>query len=94
LVSENISYRAVFSEIAKTFGKKEPYIKISKFLSGIAWRVVVVLSSLTGNEPLLTKHTSKSIHRVSKFSNAKIKSSIGIVFNPISTVIERVCANF
>lgn len=93
LVSENKSYRAIFSEIAKAFGKKEPYIKISKFLSEIAWRVVAVLS-LTGNEPLLTKHTSKSIHRKSEFSNAKIKSSIGMVFNPISSVIERVCANF
>jgi dihydroflavonol-4-reductase len=94
LVSENLSYRAVFSEIAKSFGKKEPNIKISKFLSEISWRVVAVLSGLKGNEPLLTKHTSKSIHRVSEFSNAKIKSSIGLVFNPISSVIERVCANF
>jgi len=94
LVSENRSYKSVFSEISKRFGKKEPSIKVSELMTGIGWRVASVMSFLTGNEPLLTKHSSKSIHRNSEFSNEKIKKELDFEFNPVSDTIKRVCNSF
>lgn len=94
LVSENRSYQSVFSEIAETFGKKVPSVKVSELMSGIGWRVASLFSFFTGNEPMLTKHSSKSIHRKSEFSNAKIKKELGLEFNPTSNTIRRVCKNY
>lgn len=94
VVSENKSYRTIFSEIASAFGKKEPYIKISRSLSEIAWRIAAILSRITGSEPLLTRHASKSIHKKSHFLNTKILSVTGLEFNSINSVIKRVCSNF
>lgn len=94
LVSENRSYRDIFSQIALTFGKKEPMIKVSKFLSELAWRIAAIYSFISRKDPLLTKHSSKSIHKRAEFSNAKIVESTGIKFKPIDSVVERICLNY
>jgi dihydroflavonol-4-reductase len=94
LVSENRSYKSVFSEISRRYGKKEPFIRVSEFMTEIGWRVALIISFFTGSEPMLTKHSSKSIHRNSEFSSHKIKKELNFEFNPISNIIKRVCNNY
>lgn len=92
LISENRSYKSIFTEIATALGVKVPSIKVTKGMSEIAWRVAVVLSKFTQKEPILTKHSSKSAHNKYQFSNAKIRKDLEVEFESISNTIKRICA--
>ena len=94
LISENRSFKSIFSEIAVVFGVKTPSIKVTKLMSSIGWRVATLISGLTGKEPILTKHSAISIHNKHTISNTKIKNEIGIQFNSINETIARVCKSF
>lgn len=94
LVSENKSFKSVFSEIATSFGVKAPSVKVTKLMSEIGWRVATIFSKLTGKEPILTKHSANSIHNKYNISNIKIKNEIAIQFKPINETIARVCREF
>ncbi|GGK39998.1 MULTISPECIES: NAD-dependent epimerase/dehydratase family protein [Flavobacteriaceae] len=91
LVAENKSYREIFNEIALKFNKKKPAIKITTFMSEIGWRFEKIKSYLTNKPPLLTKHSSKSIHQKRYFSSEKIKNTLDFKFEPISKSIHTIC---
>lgn len=91
LVSENESFKKVFSEIAENFHKKSPSIKVSKFMSAIGWRFEKMKSLFTGKSPILSKHTSETIHTTRNYSSEKIKKALDFEFQPISRVIAEVC---
>ncbi|AOW21032.1 SDR family oxidoreductase [Urechidicola croceus] len=94
LISENKSYEEVFNHISDQFDKKKPSVKVSKLMSEIIWRISKVPSFIFGIEPILTKHSAKSIHNKYYFSNEKIKKAIGIKFEPLSETIKDVCRDF
>ena len=91
LVSENISFREVFSSIAKGFDKKTPTIKISKLVTSIAWRLDFVLSKLTRKTQQLTKEASKSLHGKTYYSSDKLLASTKFKFESMADVIKNVC---
>ena len=94
LVSENISYREIFNAIALKFKKKKPTIKVTKLMSEIGWRLETIKSFLINKPPLLTKHSSKSIHQKRYFSSEKIKKTLDFKFEPISKSIDNICKLF
>jgi nucleoside-diphosphate-sugar epimerase len=91
LVSENVSFKSVFSQIALNFDTQEPSIKVSKLLSEIGWRLDKIKSALTNKPPILTKHSAKSIHNNYNFSSKKIKEVLNFKFEPIASSIKNVC---
>ena len=91
LVSENISYREIFNAIALKFKKKKPTIKVTKLMSEIGWRLETIKSFLINKPPLLTKHSSKSIHQKRYFSSEKIEKTLDFKFEPISKSIASIC---
>jgi nucleoside-diphosphate-sugar epimerase len=91
LVAENKSYQEIFDEIALKFNKKKPTIKVTKLMSEIGWRLEKVKSLLTNKPPLLTKHSSKSIHQKRYFSSEKIEKMLDFKFEPISKSINNTC---
>lgn len=92
LSSENLSFREIFSSIAKCFGKKPPNRRVNKFLAEIVWRLEKVKAILSGKRPLLTKETAKSSLGKVYFDNSKILKALpGFTFTPIHETIERTC---
>ena len=91
LVSENVSFKEVFFQIADGFGKKRPSIKVTTFMSEIGWRLEKIKSRLTGKQPILTKQSSKSIHNKYYYSSEKIKKTLNFKFESISKTIKNVC---
>jgi dihydroflavonol-4-reductase len=75
LNAENASFRTFFDLIHQGFNKKLPFIKAGKFLSGMAWRGELLRSFISGSAPLITRETARSAHRVSRFSNEKIRNT-------------------
>ncbi len=91
LVSENVSFKEVFFQIAENFDKKLPSIKVSKLMSAIGWRIEKIITTLTGKQPMLTKQSSKSIHNKQYYSSEKIIKALNYKFEPILETIKSVC---
>lgn len=92
LVSENNSFREIFTLIAKEFGKKSPTIRISKTLLKILRRVDAVVTFVTRKKRLITRESIKSLHESTYYSSEKITTTIEFTFEPIEEVIKEVCA--
>jgi dihydroflavonol-4-reductase len=94
LNGENLSYREIFSSIAKCFGKKPPYKKVSPFLAEIIWRAEEIKTRFTGKKHLLTKETARTAQAKVYFDNSKILKALpGFQFKKIKDTIEYTCAS-
>lgn len=91
LVAESKSFKWLFKEFALNFNVKKPYIKARKWMSAIFWRVEYVKWLFTKKEPLLTKHSAKSLYKKKYYSSDKIKKQLNFSFIPIKNSIKQVC---
>jgi nucleoside-diphosphate-sugar epimerase len=91
LVSENISFKDVFTEIAKNLEKKPPTIKVSKAITSFLSRIDAIISFITRKNRLITKDSANSLHSKTYYSSQKIKESIDFEFMPVKSVIKEVC---
>lgn len=88
----NITYKEVFSEIAKNFGKKMPYKKVTPFLAEVVWRLEKIKGNITGKDPLLTKETARTAQAKAYFDNAKLRTSLpDFEYTPFEKSIARIC---
>jgi nucleoside-diphosphate-sugar epimerase len=95
LNSENATFRRYFDVMHESFGKVKPRIKAGSFLTGFAWRAEMFRALLTGSKPLITKETSRSANRISRFSNEKIlKTFPEYQFISMEQSIKDTCALF
>lgn len=94
VVSENASFKTIFYAIADAFHKKRPSIKVTKFISGIGWRVNWLLSTFSGKTPMITKQSANSSHNSFHYSNKKIKEALKYDFIPLEETIKTVCNNY
>ena len=90
IVSENLTYHQVFDLIADGLGKKRPYIRVSKTLSEISWRLEAIRCFIMHQNPLITKETAHSSQLRWFYSNEKIKKEISIEFMPVKDSVERI----
>lgn len=93
LSGQNLSYREVFSSIARAFDKKPPHRKVTALLSAIVWRVEALKSFFTGKDPLLTKETARTARARVNFDNSKLlKTFPDFSYTPFETSVQRICA--
>lgn len=90
LVGENLSPKAFISQAAEYFGQKPPYIKARPWMGEIVWRLVALLSFITGKEPLLTKETARTGTHHFTYSCEKAKDLLGIQFRTLEETLNRV----
>jgi nucleoside-diphosphate-sugar epimerase len=94
LNAENLSYKEIFSSIAKCFGKRPPYKKVTPFLAELIWRAEEIKSRFTGTKHLLTKETVRTAQAKVYFDNSKILKTLpGFQFAKIKDTIEFTCAS-
>lgn len=92
LNGENLSYKEIFSSIAKCFGKTPPSKKVTPFLGELIWRVEEIKSRLTGKKHLLTKETARTAQAKVYFDNSKILMALPqFHFTKIKDTIEFTC---
>jgi len=94
LVSKNTSFKNIFFQIADNFNKKRPSIKVTKTLSGIAWRLEWIKSKITGKAPMITKHSASAALRNYEYSSNKIRKDLGFEFETLEITIKDVCKDF
>jgi len=86
-IAENLSFKEVFTMIAEKMKLTTPSIYASKTLIGVAWRLEKVRSLITGTVPKITSETARASHRISRYSNQKIKDAIGVEFRSVESAI-------
>lgn len=92
LSAENLSYREVFTQMAKNFGKKPPHRRVAPILASIVWRLEAVKAMFTGKEPILTKETARTAAAKVQFDNQKFKLFfLNFQYTPIHISLQRIC---
>ena len=87
--SENLSYRAVTTMIARAFDKSAPGIAVQPAILMILSRMDWFLGIFTGKRQI-TSEQARSAFNVNHYSNEKIKKAIGMAFIPIKEVVDSV----
>lgn len=87
-IGENLKFKEVFDLISDEMGVKRPSIKANQPMTSIAWRILKILSLISGKTPKITSESARSSHRNIAYSNQKIKDQIAYEFIPISASIK------
>ena len=74
LCGGNYSYRELFTVIARVVGKRPPCIRMTPWMTGLAWRLLAFVTLFTGKKPAFTKETARSSQHKSRYSSAKVLS--------------------
>lgn len=85
---ENLVFRHFFNLMADALGTKRPHIYARPWMSGIAWRLAGLKSTLTGSKPALTKETVSTSHMETHYINDKLRNRLGFTFTPIKQAVE------
>ena len=92
LNGENLSYKKIFSSIAKCFGKKPPYKKVTSFMAELIWRAEAMKAAFTGSNNILTKETARIAQAKVQFDNTKILKALPhFEFTKIEETIAHIC---
>ena len=93
IVSENLSFKDLFIQIAIALGKNKPFIMANAMLTEAAWRVNKLMSHI-GMRIVLTNETAQSSQSICRYSNDKIKKELGIDFIPVEKSIRETAILF
>lgn len=92
---ENLPFKTVLFDIAKTLGAKKPSIEVNPFIRETAWRATWFLSKLTGKQPFVTKQTARASARTFFYDNQKsLKAFPQFAYTPIQQTIQETGRQF
>lgn len=92
LNADNVSYKALFDEIARCFGKRAPYKKVTPTMASLVWRYEALKGRLTGIDPLLTRETAATAQAKVYFDNSRLKTVFpSFDYTPIPQTVQRIC---
>jgi nucleoside-diphosphate-sugar epimerase len=92
---ENWEFKKLFDAIADGFGQKHPKWQATPFLSGVAWRMEKIKSTLKNAKPLLTKETARIALSRTYWQNDKLLKALpGFSFMPLEPCITKACKNY
>jgi dihydroflavonol-4-reductase len=92
--SENVSYKEVFTQIAKQLQIDSRLVSAPDLLLDIKWRIEFVKNLVTEKEPLITKETVLFSKQNILFSNEKIVKKLSYSFKTVSETIEYCTSKF
>ena len=93
LSAVNLSYKEIFTQIAKCFNKKIPSKKVTPIIAAIVWRWEAIKSIFTGKDALITKETAKTALAKVYFDNSKFLNAFpAFQYSPVNETIKDTCA--
>ncbi len=79
----SMTFKDFLFEIADKMGRKRPFIKVGKQMSGLVWRFFRMVEVLTGKRVMITKESAKSSVRKKYYSSQKIQNRLDFQFTDI-----------
>ncbi len=90
--AENISYRDMFTMIAKAFDKKVPSKKVTPMIAALTWRLENIKSRFTGASPLLTRETAATALADVAYNNKKLLQFLPVFnYRPLQETVTDTC---
>ena len=86
-IGENSTFKNLFDTIARNLNKKEATILVNPLLIGLTWRVMWVISKLTGKKSPITKETARSAFGTTVYDASKIKKALSFEFRTIDEMV-------
>ncbi len=90
----NLNYKEIFGKISRAFDLKEPNIKASPFMLGLAWRLEAVRCFIMRKEPMITKASTRSSRKLLKYSSKKLIKTLDFKYRKIEDTIDRITRNY
>jgi nucleoside-diphosphate-sugar epimerase len=91
----NMHYREMFALIAKSFGRKPPYKKVTPVVAEIVWRLESFRNALSGRQPLVTRETARTAQATVYFDNSKLLQFFPqFRYTPVEDTVSRICHGF
>jgi len=90
LVGENLSYRTLFDNLARTFGRPSPKTALQPWMLELGWRVERLRTLLTGSKPFITEATAHSSIAQRGYSAAKVQTFLGHRFRTAEEAVKNV----
>lgn len=94
LVSENISYREVFSRIARGFKLKEPHIEAKSWILKLGWRLFALKDLVFRTKSGITKESARNAGFTYYYSSEKVEKVLGRKLRTTEHIIEESCRFF
>ncbi len=88
LNSENLSYKNIFSLIAKNLGKNPPRYQITPRMVSFCFPIIKLFGILSGKGSAISRENLNSAFSKSCYSSEKIKKSVDLQFLPISDSVQ------
>jgi dihydroflavonol-4-reductase len=85
--SENVGYKDLFDMLSEALHVKPPAILIPRWLTGVAYYLEIVRSTLLFSAPRLSKSTIRSLYNRPNYSSDKIKSKLNLEFKPVKHTV-------
>lgn len=92
--AENITYKDLFSKIAKSLGVTPPKRPLSPFFASISWRVILIKSRILGQRATITRQSMKNAFQNFKYLNDKSRKELGFEYRNVDQSIEDCCKVF
>ena len=86
----NSNYKNIFSTIAEALKVKAPHIYASPFLTQVVWRAEWIKSKVLGFDPLITKESARTAHKVLQYDNSKLLKAIPFQYQSIEETIQEI----
>lgn len=91
LSAHNISYKEIFSMMAKAFNAKEPKWEAKPFMASLVWRFEKFKSLFSEKSPLLTKETANASFEKKYYNGNKIVDAFpNYQYTPLEQTIQTV----
>jgi len=91
LIGEGLTYRKLFTLIAKSAGKPAPSILLSSWTLELAWRAEF-LRTIFGGRPLVTRNTARTASRTRHYDGSKAEELLRMKFRSAEEAIANVSA--
>jgi nucleoside-diphosphate-sugar epimerase len=87
LNSENLSFFNFYTMMAEAMNKMKPFLKASKLLTEVGWRLNLVLCFLVRKAPAITSDTARTAQTVSLYSAKKFCDRFNYTFIPVKDAV-------
>lgn len=87
LNGENLTFKEFFTMVAKEMNKMQPFIRASRLVTEIGWRLNLFLCFITGRAPAITRDTARTANTISAYSAMKFKERFDYSFIPVTDSI-------
>jgi len=88
LNSENLSFLMFYTMMAEAMNKMKPFIKTSKLLTEIGWRLNLVFCFFARKAPAITSDTARTAQTISLYSAKKFSDRFNYTFIPVKEAVE------